>query len=68
MRLIGLTDLLYQDPLFRSISEQLKNNKSLEWNIIRSARPYVLATLAREWSAPIIYLTSSGRQAYNVSE
>ncbi|GAB5492253.1 MAG: transcription-repair coupling factor [Phototrophicaceae bacterium] len=68
MRLIGLTDLLYHDPLFRSISEQLKNNKSLDWNIIRSARPYVLATLAREWSAPIIYLTSSGRQAYNVSE
>lgn len=68
MRLIGLTDLLCDDPLFRTIFERLKQSESLNWNIIRSARPYVLATLAREWSAPIIYLTSSGRQAYNVAE
>lgn len=68
MRLIGLTDLLYDDPLFRTMFDRLKQNKSIDWNIIRAARPYVLATLAREWSAPIIYLTSSGRQAYNVAE
>ncbi|MEM9950764.1 MAG: transcription-repair coupling factor [Chloroflexota bacterium] len=68
MHLIGLTDLLRQDDSFRHVLTELQTNNSLDWHIIRSARAYVLATLASVWQAPIIMLTSTGRQAYNIAE
>ncbi|MGB7342179.1 MAG: transcription-repair coupling factor [Phototrophicaceae bacterium] len=68
MHLIGLTDLLRHDDSFRATLARLQNGDSLDWNIIRAARPYVLATLADAWNAPIVVLTSTGRQAYNIAE
>src|SRR5690606_34862876 len=68
MHLIGLTDLLREDSLFRDIQDRLSRSESFDWNIIRSARPFVLATIARDWKAPIIVLTSTGRRAYNIAE
>ena len=68
MHLIGLTDLLREDSLFRTVYDRLNHSESCHWNIMRAARPYVLATLAREWKAPIIVLTNSGRRAYNIAE
>ncbi|MEO1289121.1 MAG: hypothetical protein AAFV93_15260, partial [Chloroflexota bacterium] len=68
MHLIGLTDLLRQDDSFRHVLTELQTNNSQDWHIIRSARAYVLATLASVWQAPIIMLTSTGRQAYNIAE
>jgi transcription-repair coupling factor (superfamily II helicase) len=46
----------------------LQKSESQDWHVIRSARAFVLASLARDWQAPIIYLTTSGRRAYNVTE
>ena len=37
-------------------------------NVVRSARPFLLAALAQDWQGPLIYLTSAARRAYNVSE
>lgn len=68
MHLIGLTDLLREDSLFRTVHDRLSRSESYSWNTMRAARPYVLATLAREWNAPIIVLTDSGRRAYNIAE
>ncbi|MEO1164535.1 MAG: transcription-repair coupling factor [Chloroflexota bacterium] len=68
MHLIGLTNLLQRDALFTTQVQNMRNNTRNDWNIIRSARPFVLATLAHVWDAPIIYLTTTGRQAYNSAE
>jgi transcription-repair coupling factor (superfamily II helicase) len=37
-------------------------------NVLRSARPYLLAALARDWDAPVVYITARIDRAYNVSE
>lgn len=68
MHLIGLTDLLRDSVAYREMLASLQASDSQDWHVIRSARAFVLASLARDWQAPIIYLTSSGRRAYNVAE
>jgi transcription-repair coupling factor (superfamily II helicase) len=67
MHLIGLTDLLRETQGYREQLARL-NESSQTWNLIRSARPFVLASIARDWPAPILYLTTTGRRAYNVVE
>ena len=37
-------------------------------DIVRSARPLLLAALAQDWDGPVIFLTAAVRRAYNVSE
>lgn len=68
MHLIGLTTLLRQSKFYRDHLADLQNATSHEWHVIRAARPYVLASLAQDWHAPIIYLTARGKRAYNVAE
>ncbi|MGJ3238603.1 MAG: transcription-repair coupling factor [Anaerolineae bacterium] len=68
MHLIGLTDVLRKAPTFHDALTQLQNDHSQAWSVIRTARPYLIATLAQVWSAPIVVITSSGRRAYNISE
>lgn len=68
MHLIGLTDLLREDSQFRAVYDRLSHSESLDWNIIRSARSYVIATLAREWNAPMLVLTGTGRRTHNIAE
>lgn len=68
MRLIGLTDLLRQDSLYQFHVQQLRAGQSLEWAVLRAARPFLLASLAQDWQGAILYLTSNGRDAYNVAE
>ena len=49
--------------------DQLRAGGSrVDYNVVRSARPFLLAALARDWTAPILYVTSAVRRAYNVSE
>jgi transcription-repair coupling factor (superfamily II helicase) len=67
MHLIGLTDLLRETQGYHEQLARLQNS-SQTWNLIRSARPFVLASIARDWSAPILYLTTTGRRAYNLVE
>lgn len=68
MHLIGLTDLLRHDKTYQAQFAALGDDASAAWHIIRSARPFILATLARDWDGAILYLTDSGRRAYNVAE
>ena len=67
--LSGLLDVLRESPSYRQLlKELLQSSSNTEYNIVSSARPFLLAALARDWHGPIIFLTSAVRRAYNVSE
>jgi transcription-repair coupling factor (superfamily II helicase) len=69
MQLTGLLDLLRESAAYRDLSTQLHNNTPpSDLGVIRAARPFLLAALARDWNAPIIYITARVDRAYNVSE
>lgn len=69
LKLSGLLDALRKTDSYQQLLEQLSTSQACaEFNVVRSARPFMLAALARDWSGPIIYLTSAVRRAYNVSE
>lgn len=69
MQLIGLLDLLRSSEPYRILTQQLMAGANPgDLRVIRSARPFVLAALARDWPAPVIYITARVDRAYNVSE
>ncbi|MCB9450139.1 MAG: transcription-repair coupling factor [Anaerolineaceae bacterium] len=69
MQLNGLLDALRLTPAYRALLDQLRGTNRLpDQGIIRAARPFVLAALARDWDGPVIYVTGRVDRAYNVSE
>ena len=65
----GLLDFLRDSPRYQSLRSQLADDcKRAELDVVRAARPFVLAALARDWDGPVLYLTSAVRRAYNVIE
>ena len=69
LKLSGLLNALRETDGYQQLLEQLTASECrAEFNVVRSARPFVLAALANDWPGPIIYLTSAVRRAYNVSE
>jgi len=69
MQLTGLLDLLRNQPIYRELLAQLHRAQALgDLGVLRSARPYLLAALARDWPGPVVYITARIDRAYNVSE
>ncbi len=69
MQLNGLLDTLRLNPAYRALLDALRGADRLpDQGVIRSARPFVLAALARDWDGPVIYITGRVDRAYNVSE
>jgi transcription-repair coupling factor (superfamily II helicase) len=69
MYLNGLVEVIRSTPAFRELVTRLKAGERLgDLGVLRAARPYVLAALAREWDAPLIYVTARIDRAYNVAE
>jgi transcription-repair coupling factor (superfamily II helicase) len=69
MQLTGLLELLRQSNPYRDLLAGLQRApQMLDLSVIRSACPFLLAALARDWRAPIIYVTARVDRAYNVSE
>ncbi len=69
VNLTGLLDVLRaSDSYKRLLRDVAADNAKAESNVVRAARPFLAAALARDWKGPIIYLTSALRRAYNVSE
>jgi transcription-repair coupling factor (superfamily II helicase) len=69
MQLTGLLDLLRDSAIYHALVNRLKTGQAPgDLRIIRAARPFVLAALARDWAAPVIYITARVDRAYNVSE
>ncbi len=69
MLLTGVLDLLRGTAPYREFLDQLRQPASMpDLGIIRAARPFLLAALARDWPAPVIYITGRVDRAYNVAE
>ncbi|MYD10061.1 MAG: transcription-repair coupling factor [Chloroflexi bacterium] len=69
LQLTGLLDALRQTQRYRELLDRLRAREAgLDFNVVRAARPFLLAALARDWQEPIFYLTAAVRRAYNVSE
>lgn len=69
MQLTGLLDLLRGSAAYRDLLTHLNGNNAMpDLGIIRAARPFLLAALARDWPGAVIYVTGRIDRAYNVSE
>lgn len=69
MQLTGLLDLLRSHRLYHDLLNHLNDSAAPpDLAVIRAARPFLLAALARDWPAPLIYITGRIDRAYNVSE
>ncbi len=69
MQLNGLIDLLRDAPAYRALLASLRqSNEPTALGVLRAARPFVAAALARDWNAPVVYVTTRIDRAYNVSE
>ena len=69
LNLSGLLDILRQNESYQTLLSQLADKPGHNaFDIVRSARPFLLAALANDWGGPIIFLTAAVRRAYNVSE
>lgn len=68
MKLTGLVAVLRQSEPYQALLARLNEQTGAHLPVIRAARPYLLAALAHDWQAPLIYITARGRRAYNVTE
>ncbi len=69
LELSGLLDILCASDSYQQMLNDLASREAAsEFNVVRSARPFLAAALAQDWDGPIVYLTSAVRRAYNVSE
>ncbi len=69
MQLSGLIDILREAQPYRAALNSLRaSNEPLTLGVLRAARPFVAAALARDWNAPVVYVTTRIDRAYNVSE
>jgi transcription-repair coupling factor (superfamily II helicase) len=71
MHLSGLLPLLQNTSSYRTALESARSETAgthLALGVLRAARPYTLAALAKDWGAPVIYITARVDRAYNVSE
>ncbi|MCC6564475.1 MAG: transcription-repair coupling factor [Chloroflexi bacterium] len=66
MHLTGLIDLFLEQPEVRRRTAQLSGGER-PWAVVRSARPFFAAALARGWSGPVIFVTSRIKRSYDVS-
>ena len=69
MNLSGLLDALRNQHHYNALLNTLQSTDPVHLQaIIRSARPYIIAQLARDWQAPILVVTTDGRRAHNIAE
>lgn len=67
MQLTGLTALLRFSHAYRQLVEEVTSGTHA-LNVLRAARPFLVAALAQDTTAPIIYITSRGKRAHNTAE
>ncbi|XWX04281.1 transcription-repair coupling factor [Aggregatilineales bacterium SYSU G02658] len=69
MILTGLIDWLRQSAEYAAWLNALRAAHTTQTvPVLRSARPFLLAALAQDWDAPLVYITARGRRAYNLTE
>ncbi len=67
MQLTGLTALLRENRVYRDLAARLQQG-STQLNVVRAARPFVLAALASEWHGPLVVVTARVKRLHNVTE
>ncbi len=69
MQLTGYTELLRGTSHYRDLLARLRTGDALpDLGVLRAARPFLLAALAADWGAPVLYLTAQIKNAYNAAE
>ena len=69
MNLAGLLDILYEIPAYAALREALDAGRSAgDLNLMRAARPFILAALSRDLNRPILVVTARVDRAYNIAE
>jgi len=68
LNLSGLVESLRAVPAFREGLHAARRRETPAYGVLRAARPFVVAALAREWTAPIVIITARIDRAYNLSE
>ncbi len=71
MALTGLLSLLRAEPRYQSTLAAVLEGRAAELpdqRVLRAARPYVIAALARELNRPLIVITASVERAHAIAE
>jgi transcription-repair coupling factor (superfamily II helicase) len=69
MQLESLLALMQGVPQYHSLLETLRaGGVTVDQRVMRSARPFVIAALARDLKVPVIIVTASVDRAYNIAE
>ncbi|MBN1285964.1 MAG: transcription-repair coupling factor [Anaerolineae bacterium] len=69
MNLSGLLDLLHHTGPYTALRETLAGGGHPgDLNLLRAARPFVLAALARDLKRPVLVVTARVDRAYNIAE
>lgn len=68
MQLNGLLDVLAGTEAFQSLVKVLNTQAYPDQMVVRSARPYVVAALARELARPVLVVTARVERAYDIAE
>ncbi len=68
MQLTGLLDVLAGTEAFQSLVKALNTRSYPDQMVVRAARPYVVAALARELARPVLVVTARVERAYDIAE
>src|SRR5215813_1357367 len=69
MHLDGLLSLMQQSAPYQALLEQLNSGeRTTDQHLLRAARPFVVAALARDLNRPLVVVTPLVERAYNVAE
>ncbi len=69
MQLDSLLSLMRDTPRYRTLVDTLRAGTSVpDQHLLRAARPYVIAALARDMNRPLIIVTAQVERAYNIAE
>lgn len=68
MQLTSITRHFQESEAFRVLLHGVQARQISVYPVLRAARPFVLASLAQAWGAPVVYVTARGKVAYNASE
>jgi transcription-repair coupling factor (superfamily II helicase) len=69
MQLESLLALLQGVPEYHALLETLRaGGVTVDQRVLRAARPFVVASLARDLNMPVVVVTASVERAYNIAE
>ncbi|MBN1565370.1 MAG: transcription-repair coupling factor [Anaerolineae bacterium] len=69
MQLTGLLDVLRQTKAYQTVLHSLRHGQAVpDQHILRSARPFIVAALARDLDRPILWFAGRENRAHNITE